>query len=450
MTDADLKSQTADRSNDQLQRAVEQAEAAYVARTPNSAAEYEKSCAHLPGGNTRTVIHFSPYPLRIVSAKGAELTDADGTVYCDFLGEYSAGLYGHSEPKIIEAAHRALDNGIVFGGPNLHEIELADLLCDRFASLDRVRFTNSGTEANLMALGAARAHTGRDKILVFEGGYHGGVLYMAPYAERINAPFDFIYGRYNDLEETLARVGERAGDVAAILLEPMMGGGGGITAETEFLRGLRDFADRTGAVLIFDEVMTSRLGRGGLQGEYNVIPDMTTLGKYLGGGLTFGAFGGREDIMAQFDPRAENPLPHAGTFNNNVLSMAAGVAGLRDVFTPDAADQLRDRGNGFRDRLNAIIAERGVTAQVKGYGSIMCLHFQMGEINRPEDTAATRPEARRLFHLEMLARGIYVAARGYMTLSLALTDEHLERFYQAFDEILATHGDLFTEQETGV
>lgn len=442
MSDTDLAQAESARPNDLLQRAVEQAEQAYIERTRESAAANERACAHLPGGNTRTVIHFAPYPLRIVSADGPEITDADGHVYLDFLGEYSAGLYGHSEPAIIEAAHKALDNGIVFGGPNLHEIELSDLLCDRFASLDAVRFTNSGTEGNLMALGAARAHTGRDAILVFEGAYHGGVLYMAPYAERITVPFDFIHGIYNDMEATRAAVGERAGEVAAILVEPMAGGGGGIPAETEFLRGLRAFADEIGAVLIFDEVMTSRLGRGGLQGEYNVIPDMTTLGKYLGGGLTFGAFGGRADIMARFDPRSENALPHAGTFNNNVLSMAAGVAGLRDVFTPDAADELRDRGNGLRDRMNAIIAKRGVAAQVLGYGSIMCVHFQKGEIRCPADTAATRPEARHLFHHEMLARGIYIAARGYMTLSLALTAEHLDRFCEAFEEVLVEHGDV--------
>jgi glutamate-1-semialdehyde 2,1-aminomutase len=439
MSDADVKGR-----NDILQDRLEEAEADYVARTPRSAREYVRSCAHLPGGNTRTVIHFAPYPLRIVEAEGAELHDADGHIYLDFLGEYSAGLYGHSEPAIIAAVKAALDKGIVFGGPNLHEIELAELLCERFASLDAVRFTNSGTEANLMALGASRAHTGRDAILVFDGAYHGGVLYMSPYAERVTVPFDYITGIYNDLEATMAAVGDRAGEVAAILLEPMAGGGGAITADTEFLRGLRAFANDIGAVLIFDEVMTSRLGRGGMQGEYNVIPDMTTLGKYLGGGLTFGAFGGRGDIMAQFDPRTENALPHAGTFNNNVLSMAAGVAGLRDVFTPQAADALRDRGNAFRDRLNGIIAARGATAQVAGYGSILCVHFQAGTISKPADTAATRLEARRLFHLELLKRGIYIAQRGYMTLSLAMTDEHLDRFCRAFDEILAARGDVLS------
>ncbi|MGI9413179.1 MAG: aminotransferase class III-fold pyridoxal phosphate-dependent enzyme, partial [Hyphomicrobiales bacterium] len=266
------------------------------------------------------------------------------------------------------------------------------------------------------------------------------VLYMAPYAERVNVPFDFIYGVYNDLDRTMDAIGERADEVAAVLVEPMAGGGGAIPADSGFLRGLRRFADDAGCVLVFDEVMTSRLGRAGLQGEYGVIPDMTSFGKYLGGGLTFGAFGGRADIMSRFDPRSENALPHAGTFNNNVLSMAAGVAGLRDVFTADVADRLRDRGNAFRDRLNGIIAGRGIAAQVTGYGSILCIHFQAGEIRRPADTQRARPEALRLFHLEMLARGIYLAPRGYMTLSLALGDEHLDRFCVAFDSVLETHG----------
>ena len=440
MADVDLHEERDAQPNDLLQRALEDAEQAFMARTPKSGAEFERACTGLPGGNTRTVIHFSPYPVRIVHAEGAMLTDIDGHSYCYFLGEYSAGLYGHSEPKIIEAAHRALDDGIVFGGPNLKEIELAELMCARFPSVERVRFTNSGTEANLMALGAARAHTGRDAILVFEGAYHGGVLYMAPYAERVNVPFDYIYGTYNDLEKTVEAVGERAGEVAAILIEPMAGGGGAIPADSGFLRGLRRYADDNGIVLIFDEVMTSRLGRAGLQGEYGVTPDMTTFGKYLGGGLTFGAFGGAADIMSRFDPRSENALPHAGTFNNNVLSMAAGIAGLRDVFTGDAADDLRDLGNAFRDRLNGIIAERGVRAQATGYGSILCVHFQDGNIRRPEDTARTRIEARNLFHLEMLARGIYLAPRGYITLSLALGDEHLDRFCAAFEDVLETHG----------
>jgi glutamate-1-semialdehyde 2,1-aminomutase len=435
------------RTNDLLEQARVDAVERYRGRTAASRTHFEAACEPLPGGNTRTVIHFDPYPLRIVNAEGARVTDADGHTYLDFLGEYSAGLYGHSDPHIIAAVKRALDNGIVFGGPNLDEIELARILCARFPSVERVRFTNSGTEANLMALGAARARTGRDKVLVFNGAYHGGVLYMAPYAARINVPFDYVYGTYNDLEATLEAARGVEQDIAAILIEPMAGGGGGIVAEPEFLQGLRQLADAHGIIMIFDEVMTSRMGRAGLQGELGVLPDMTTMGKYLGGGLTFGAFGGRADIMELFDPRNPAAVPHAGTFNNNVLSMAAGVAGLTHVFTEDAADELRDRGNALRDRMNGIIAKHGTVAQVMGYGSILTVHFQNSAIRQPKDTARTRPEARALFHMEMLERGFYMAARGYMSLSMALDDADLDGFCGAFDDVLERYGRLFAEAD---
>jgi len=434
-------------ANDALDRARQDSEQRFRERTPESHRHFLAASEKLPGGNTRTVIHFHPYPVRIVHTEGARLRDADGHEYVDFLGEYSAGLYGHSEPAIMEAVRQALDKGIVFGGPNLTEIELAGLICDRFASIERVRFTNSGTEANLMALGAARAHTGRDKILVMDGAYHGGVLYMAPYAARVNVPFDFVYGSYNDIDATLHALDGIEDEIAAILVEPMAGGGGAIPGTEAFLGGLRKFADEHGTVLIFDEVMTSRLGRGGYQAEIGVAPALTTLGKYLGGGLTFGAFGGREDIMALFDPTRPDALPHAGTFNNNILSMSAGVAGLSKVFTPDVADAHRDRGNAFRDRLNGLIAGRGACAQVTGYGSLMAVHFQTAPISRPHDTAKTRPEARTLFHLDMLERGYYLAARGYITLSLALTDDDLDGFCQAFEGFLDAYGGLIDEVE---
>ncbi len=426
--------------NDLLALALADAEAAYVARTPESRAAFEAATGSLPGGNTRSVIHFAPYPLRLVRAEAAQVTDADGGSYSDFLGEYSAGLYGHSEPHIMAAIRDALDRGIVLGGPNVYEAELAGLFCARFPSVEYVRFCNSGTEGNLMALGAARGFTGRDKILVFEGAYHGGVLYFADYAARVTVPFDYIHGVYNDLETTLERMKGQEDTIAAILVEPMSGAGGALEADIAFLAGLRAFAERHGILLIFDEVMTSRIGPGGLQGETGITPDLTSFGKYLGGGLTFGAFGGRADVMAQFDPRRPDALPHAGTFNNNTLSLAAGIAGLRDVFTPEVAALHRDRGNAFRDRLNGIIKTKGLAAQVTGSGSIMNVHFQDGPIRCAADSHRTRPEARTLFHLEMLARGIYFARRGYMSLSLALTDADYDRYCSAFEEVLDAHG----------
>ncbi len=341
----------------------------------------------------------------------------------------------------MAAAEKAISDGTVLGGPNTYEVELAELVCARFPALELVRFTNSGTEANLMALAGARAYTGRDKIMVFAGGYHGGVLYMADYAARSNAPFDFVTGTYNDLEATFAAAAGVENEIAAILVEPMMGGGGAIVAETPFLAGLKDFADQHGIVLIFDEVMTSRNGPSGHQGETGVTPHMSTFGKYLGGGFSFGAFGGRREIMRRFDPYEPDALPHAGTFNNNVTSMAAGLTGMRDIYTAERAAAHTARGTRLRAQLNDVIARHGLAAQVTGAGTIMCFHFHDVPVQNPEQTKLTRPEAYALFHLEMLKRGIYFARRGYVSLSLELTEEDDAALLTAFDEVLAEHGE---------
>ena len=228
-------------------------------------------------------MYFSPFPLTITRGEGAQLHDLDGHTYADFLGEYTAGIFGHSDARIRAAIVEALDEGLNLGGPNRWEGELGRLMCERFPSLDKVRFCNSGTEANLYAISAARAATGRTHILVFDGAYHGGVLsFVKP--SPINAPFPFVLAQYNDLEGTAALIASHRKELAAVLVEPMIGSGGGISAEPEFLTMLRDETRRHGIILIFDEVMTSRLAPGGLQEKLGILPDMTSFGKYLGGG----------------------------------------------------------------------------------------------------------------------------------------------------------------------
>jgi glutamate-1-semialdehyde 2,1-aminomutase len=253
-----------------------------------------------------------------------------------------------------------------------------------------------------------------------------------------------VFGRYNDLDGTLARIERHAGDLAAIVIEPMMGAGGCIAAVPQFLQGLRDAATRHGIILIFDEVMTSRLSPGGLQATLGITPDMTTFGKYLGGGMSFGAFGGRKEIMRRFDPSQPDALPHSGTYNNNVLSMAAGVAGLSAVFTPDVANALTETGEQLKARLNALGERHGVPIQVTGVGSILCAHFQHEPIRQPQDTEHTPAAARALFHLEMLARGFYTARRGFIALSLPLTNDDYDAFVDAFDDFLAANGPALT------
>lgn len=434
-----------DNSTFALDAAAVEAERRYVQANPNSRSRYETACQVMPGGNTRSVLHYSPFPLTMERGDGPFLWDVDGHRYADFLGEYTAGLYGHSHPVIMEAVRGALDNGLVLGAPGRSEGELARQLCGRFPSCDLVRFTNSGTEANLMAIGAARAATGRDGVMVFDGGYHGGVLYFAHGSSPVNVPFPFVIGRYNDLETTLDRLRPHAGELAAILVEPMMGAGGCIPGVPGFLQGLRDAASEHGIALIFDEVMTSRLSGGGLQRRLGITPDLTTFGKYLGGGLSFGAFGGAERFMAPFDPRRPDALPHAGTFNNNVLSMAAGAAGFGRVFTEQAAEELNARGERFRRQIQAGAERRGVPVQVTGVGSIMSLHYQATPVERAEDTRATSDAARKLAHLELIERGYITARRGFMSLSLVLSDAELDGFVSAFDDMLDSCGQLLCE-----
>jgi glutamate-1-semialdehyde 2,1-aminomutase len=430
------------RPNADLASALHEAEAHYVARHPRSFAQHREAILAMPGGNTRSVLHYAPFPLTMARGEGAYLWDLDGNRYADFLGEYTAGLYGHSHPVIRAALEAALDGGISFGAQSALEARFAEALVARFPSVELVRFTNSGTEANLLALCTARAVTGREKILVFEGGYHGGVLYFREAVAPINAPFEFVRAPYNDIAGTTALIARHEAELAAILIEPMLGSGGCIPADVEFLQALRAAASRTGALLIFDEVMTSRLAPGGLQQAHEILPDLTTLGKYLGGGMSFGAFGGRADIMERFDPRRADAFPHAGTFNNNVLTMSAGLAGLTQIYTAEAAQALNARGDALRTRLNAATRDRGLALQFTGRGSMLQAHMRGGAIRSAADAAAGNAALRDLLFFDLLARGNWLAKRGMLALSLAISDQDCDQLVAAVEEFVATRASL--------
>jgi glutamate-1-semialdehyde 2,1-aminomutase len=428
----------------ELADAVRAAEQRYAAANPRSADRHQRAAQWMPGGNTRTSLYYAPFPLTFAAGSGQYLTDVDGHTYTDLLGDYSAGLYGHSHPAIMRAARMALDAGIALGGPNEHEAELARLLTDRFPSVELLRFTNSGTEANLFAVAAARAVTGRSKVMVFDGGYHGGVLSFRG-TSAMNAPFDYVVGTFNDAGAAVADIELHRADLAAVLLEPMLGGGGAIPATSDFLHALRDATARHGVMLIFDEVMTSRLAPGGMQGLVGVRPDLTTFGKYLGGGFSFGAFGGRRDVMERFDPSRQGSLGHPGTFNNNTLSMAAGVAGLRDVLTPDVVTWHNRRGDRLRNRLNTLFVDAGVAMQATGIGSIAAIHHQTSGITKASDVVAADAK-RSLIHLELIARGQYFARRGYLALCLPLDDHDLDSFVTAMTDVVDQHHALLQKE----
>jgi glutamate-1-semialdehyde 2,1-aminomutase len=424
--------------NTDIDAALNEAKEAYVTSAPSSLARYVEATTVMPGGNTRTVLHYAPFPLAMTRAEGCRMWDADGREFIDFLGEYTAGLYGHSHPVIRAALDRALDNGISFGASNMTEARFARAVCDRFG-LERVRFTNSGTEANLLAMSLGRIFTRRKKILVFNGSYHGAVFGFAGGGSPVNVPFDYVLAPYNDIETTRKLITD---DIALVILEPMVGSGGCILATPEFLQMLRQETTRTGALLILDEVMTSRLAPGGLQSVHGIKPDLTTFGKYIGGGMSFGAFGGRAEIMDLFDPRRADALPHAGTFNNNILTMTAGLTGLTEVYTPDAAHALNRRGDSLRARLNALCQAADAPVQFTGMGSMLAVHTMRGPITSPDIAAKADPKLKELFFFDLLAHGIWLARRGMMTLSLPIGDTECDALVAAVEEFLSTRRSL--------
>ena len=434
-THASASSDTADSS---LDTALAQAIALYRQRNPTSARLLAEASHVMPGGNTRSVLFYEPFPLAMARGEECYLWDADGHRYIDALGEFTAGLYGHSNATIRQAIVDTLQDGLSLSSHTAREGALAREIQRRFPNLELLRFTNSGTEANLMALAVATAHTQRRKVLVFHGAYHGGVLTFGGGGSPVNVPHDFVVAPYNDLDAVRALVQTHGADLAAILVEPMLGSGGCIPGEPAFLHGLRALASECGALLVLDEVMTSRLSSGGRQALLGLKPDLTTLGKYFGGGLSFGAFGGRADVMARFDPRRADALAHAGTFNNNVLTMAAGLAGLTQVLTPDALDTLNRRGEQLRERLNAVFAQHAVDLQFTGLGSLMQLHATARPVRSPSDLAGSDDRAKALVFFDLLERGIFMARRGMIALSLPFGEPQVEAFVVAMDAIVTT------------
>ncbi len=425
-----------------ISTALQAARERYAEANPASFRLHQEAGRHLPGGNTRTVLFHSPFPLRFVHAEGACLVDADGHQYVDFLSEYTAGVFGHSHPVIRHAVEEALAFGLNVGGHTPLEARFAEAVRSRFPNLELVRFTNSGTEANLMAIVAARAFTRREKVMVFTGAYHGGVLYFRRGGHAVNAPFPFVVAPYNDTAATLALIERHREDLAAILVEPMLGSGGCVPARREFLLALREAATRTGALLLFDEIMTSRLAPGGLAAVHGIAPDLTTLGKYVGGGMSFGGFGGRADVMRLFDPASPEALPHAGTFNNNTLTLCAGYRGLTEAFTPEAQIEMNARLERLRIRLNELATRARAPMQFTGIGSMMAVHFCDGEITSERDVDRGNAELTELFFFDLLARGFYIARRGMIVGSLVTGDAECESLAAAVESFLSERPDL--------
>ena len=418
---------------------LDRARQQFADRNPGSRRYFEEASKVLPGGHTRTVLTHPPFPLAFVRGEGATLFDSDGHEYVDLLGDYTAGLLGHSERRVIDAVTDALRTNVSVGGVHPAEAVLGRLMCERFG-LDRVRFTNSGTEANLMAITTATQFTGRSKLLVMLGGYHGGVLYFASGPAPWNAPYDFVLAPFNDLPRTVELIERHGSELAAVIMEPMLGSGGCVPATAEYVQGVFAAARQVGAVCIADEVMTSRHGRQGMMRMLGVEADITTYGKYIGGGFSFGAFGGTAELLDQYDttPGArESVISHAGTFNNNIATMTAGGAVLGQVYTADVAEAHFARGEEFRQQLAAVCARHTVPMCVSGFGSMMSLHATSTVPTNVREAFARDHVLQELVYLGLLARGVYIAFRGMVNVGLAHTDDQLARGLDALDDTLA-------------
>lgn len=422
--------------------------ARYRRRTPSSRAQHELAQRVLPGGDTRLATHYGPYPTYMAAGAGVWLTDCDGNRYLDLLNNYTSLVHGHAPPAIVEEAADQLTQGTVFGSVSRPQVEYAKLLIERVASLEMLRFTNSGTEATMMMLRAARAFTGRNVIVKIDGGYHGAQdlvkVNVSAEPDRSKKLEARVEGRgvpnsvldtvlvvpFNDLEAMESLLAEHYRRIAAIIVEPMANSGGMIPPLPGYLRGLRDLADQYDVLLLFDEVVTLRLSWGGMQEIYGVQPDMTAMAKVIGGGFPIGAFGGRRAIMEQFNPDgASEVLQHSGTFNGNNITMVAGMAAMQRL-DQAAIERINSLGDRLQAGINSIFRSAGIRARCHGYGSLQQIQWTdedlitLGDVRRANQELGKLPQ---LFHLELLNQGIHCSLRTMFSISTPTQEADIDQ-----------------------
>ena len=421
----------------------------------NSQEWFDRAKKRIPGGVNSPVRAFGSVgmtPRFIERAKGDRIWDVEGNEYIDFIGSWGPMILGHAHPIVLEAVKRAARDGLSFGAATAREVEMAELICAMVPSVEMVRMVNSGTEAVMSAVRAARGFTGRDKIVKFAGCYHGhsdamlvkagsGVMTQGiPGSAGVpeGCTRDTLTVTYNDLDSVRALFEANPNEIAAVIVEPVGANMGVVLPEPGFLEGLRGLCDEYGALLIFDEVITGfRLAPDGAQGFYGIRPDLTTFGKIIGGGMPVGAYGGRLDVMRTVAP--VGPVYQAGTLSGNPVAMAAGLTQLRLLKdTPDLYADLNRAGDGFFAALDAILTEAGVPHRVNHVGSLGCAFFT-GEPVRNYVGAQTSDTAKYTDYFKhMLGRGVYLAPSQFeaMFLSTAHTPEDLERTLDAVREFV--------------
>ncbi len=430
--------------------------ARYRETTPQSRAIWEEACRYLPDGDSRNSIFWKPYPIFTESAQGAVVTDADGVERLDFINTMTTMILGHGPASVLDAVRQQLDRGLAYNSPNRHQVDLARILCDRIPSFQQVRFTNSGTEATLNTIRAARAFTGRSKFAKVEGGYHGthdavmvslridpatGGDYDNPQPVASSAGLapgtleQAVIIPYNDVDVARRILEANRDELAAVIVEPVMGSVGMLPADSGYLQMLRDFADDSGALLIFDEVISFRVAAGGAQDYYGITPDLTALGKIIGGGFPVGAFGGRSDIMSLYSPINGPVVAHAGTFNANPVTMAAGVATMTEL-SPTVYRRLAELTDMLRQGLRMVCSELEQPVVVTGVGSLFGVHFTDQPIRHYRDIAATDKALGERVFMGMLNEGFLLAPNLVGAMSMALGEIEVDAFVRAFRRVL--------------
>lgn len=419
-------------------------EATYLQRTPRSREIIENAKQFVPDGDMRISIWFEPYPAVMARGDGCRLYDEDGNSYLDFSNNWTSMILGNNHPKIVQAICEQAPLGSAMAAPPQRAYEWAELLCDRIPSVDRVRFCTSGTEAVMFAIRAARAYTGKDKILKMEGNYHGSYDPMEmtvgwrklPPGLPKSAELDMLVVPFNDKAAAEKMIRENKNELAAVIVEGVMGAAGMIPPEDDYLKFLEETAHANDVLLILDEVISFRLSTGGAQKVYGVDPDLTALGKTIGGGLPVGAFGGKKEVMAVYSPRHKHPAHHAGTFVATPIAVAASVAGLKEM-TAQAIDRINRLGDMLAEKLRGVLTDLNIKAQIKGYGSLQQLHFTP----EPISTASTAfftidRDILRLFHLSLMNKGIFIPNRGFFAVSTPMGEAEINQAVEATAETL--------------
>ena len=433
----------------------------YPSESSRSKALFERAQASMPGGNTRTTVYMKPYQIYAARGEGCRVIDVDGVARIDCINNFTSLIHGHAHPAIVEAACAQMRLGSAPGLPTESEIDLAELLKGRVASVDQLRFSNSGTEAVMTALKAARAFTGRAKIAKVEGAYHGTYdfaevsLETKPEHWRQGPPPSVAYAKgtpqsvldevvtipFNDIDGAVSLIRAHGAELACVLLDPMPNRAGLVPADRAYVQALREVTREVGALLIFDEVISFRLGHGGAQPFWGVEADLTAFGKIMGGGFPIGATGGSREVMAVFDPSRGKPdLPHGGTFSANPLAMVGGTVAM-ELLDEAAFARLDAIGERVRQGINEMFARHGVAGCAVGMGSLLKIHFTDRPVRdfrsaQPSAEGAARAAA---FFRALLNEGVLMAGYGLIALSTPMTDDDVSEILAALEtSLLAT------------